>query len=61
MAEHALHRTSPLGEKFVGTCSKCGKTGLTLKDMALDECPNVRGTTPEQDLAEAINPDGEET
>jgi elongation factor P hydroxylase len=55
MGTHAIHRTSPKGpgQKFIGTCSNCGMTGLTLSDMAKD-CENVRGTTQDEDLIEAI-------
>ena len=55
MDTHAIHRTSPKGQPFVGTCSKCGKQGLTFDDMG-KECSNIRNTTQEQDLLEAINP-----
>ena len=53
MNTHAIHRTSPKGGPFVGTCSKCGAENLTFENMR-DECQNVRGTTQEQDLIEAI-------
>lgn len=55
MDTHAIQRTSPKGpgQKFIGTCSKCGMTGLTLSDTAKD-CENVRGTTQAEDLIEAI-------
>ena len=36
---HSLLRTSPKGEAFVGVCVKCGREGLTLADMASEECP----------------------
>ena len=51
---HALRRTSPKGGPFVGVCTKCGKEGLTFADTQREECPNVRGTTQEQDIIEAI-------
>ena len=54
MATHAITRTSPKGEKFVGTCFKCGQTGLTIGD-AMKECPNVRGLTQDEALLEAID------
>jgi hypothetical protein len=54
MQQHAIHRTSPKGGPFIGTCSKCGRAGLTSADFFDDECPNVRGTTPDQDVLEAI-------
>jgi hypothetical protein len=57
MGRHSLERTSPKGGPFLGTCRKCGQQNLTLK-AAFEECENVRGTTPEQDILEAINPGG---
>lgn len=54
--KHALHRTSPKGGQFVGTCTQCGKEGLTLASMS-EECPNIRGVTQEQSLIEAICPE----
>lgn len=36
---HALERTSPYGQPFVGTCIKCGQTGLNMGD-GLKRCPN---------------------
>lgn len=40
---HALKRTSPKGGAFVGTCLKCGLDGLTLDDMAKQQCVNPGG------------------
>lgn len=51
--QHALNRTSPKGESFIGTCSLCGKTGLTIAE-ATQYCENVRGLTNEQAFLEAI-------
>jgi hypothetical protein len=56
MIHHAIERTSPKGGPFIGTCRKCGRAGLTVADFFRDECPNIRETTPEQDLLEAIDP-----
>lgn len=50
---HALIRTSPYGEAFVGTCMKCGKEDLPLNAM-WDECPNPSGMTDAQAMAIAI-------
>lgn len=35
---HAVIRTSPKGEKFVGRCIKCGEEGLGLGGALID-CP----------------------
>ena len=57
---HAIERTSPKGGKFVGTCMKCGKPGLTFSDMG-EPCENVSGMTQDEALLRAIEgPDGEE-
>jgi hypothetical protein len=50
---HAIHRTSPKGGPFIGTCYQCGTPGLKLED-ALNPCPNQRGLTQEDALIEAI-------
>lgn len=50
---HSLNRTSPKGHSFVGTCSLCGKTNLTIADMN-SECENVRGLTDDEAAVEAI-------
>lgn len=55
MERHALRRTSPIGGLFIGVCTKCGREGLTIEDMQTDECPNVRGVTDAQALAEALD------
>lgn len=52
---HALRRTSPKGEKFVGVCTQCGTADLTLANMN-DPCPNQRGVTVGEAIAEAVNP-----
>ena len=51
--KHSLRRTSPKGQKFVGTCVLCGRSGLTIADMN-NECANVRGLTTDDALIEAI-------
>lgn len=50
---HSMERTSPKGQAFVGTCSLCGRTGLTLENMT-DECENQRGLSEDDALIEAI-------
>ena len=50
---HALRRTSPKGQDFVGTCTKCGRRGLTFADLN-EECENIRGTTQSEDVIEAV-------
>ncbi|MBO9602589.1 MAG: hypothetical protein J7496_08785 [Novosphingobium sp.] len=39
---HALVRTNPKGQPFIGKCAKCGAEGLTLK-QANEECVNPAG------------------
>ncbi len=51
--KHHVERRSPKGQKFVGTCRLCGKTGL-LASAALDDCENVRGLTEEEAMIESI-------
>src|SRR4029077_13065645 len=54
MAEyHSLERTSPKGERFVGRCIRCGRTGLTTAAIA-EECPNTREMTADEALVEAV-------
>ena len=53
---HSLRRTSPKGEKFIGTCVQCGKQGLTTGD-ALEPCDNLLGDTSDQALLRAIEED----
>lgn len=50
---HCLVRTSPIGQKFLGTCTRCGKTDLPMGDMS--PCENVRGVTQEGALLEVLN------
>jgi hypothetical protein len=54
--QHALHRTSPKGGPFIGTCANCGTPNLTLS-QSREECPNQRGMTQEETLLEAIRED----
>lgn len=55
MQYHVVERTSPKGpgSPFIGTCSLCGKTGLTAA-AALQRCENVRGLTRDEAVMEAI-------
>lgn len=50
---HSLRRTSPYGQNFVGVCTLCGTEGLTFSNMN-DDCPNQRGLSDAEALAEAI-------
>lgn len=64
MAKHALNRTSPKGpgQKFIGTCFRCGTPNLPGEAINWD-CPNTRGLTNEQAIVEAIegDPDDDDT
>ncbi len=51
--QHHVERTSPKGQKFIGTCRLCGKTGLPAS-AALEDCENVRGLTEEEAMIESI-------
>lgn len=53
MQTHALERTSPKGQTFVGTCRLCGQPGLSSRD-AMKPCENVRGLSQEEAVLEAI-------
>jgi len=52
---HSIERTSPKGkgQKFIGTCRLCGTPNLTAANLG-DECPNQRGLSQAEALAEAI-------
>ena len=50
---HAIERTSPKGEAFLGTCTLCGKEGLRLSE-SLDPCTNDRKLTVDEALVETI-------
>ena len=41
------------GGPFVGTCTQCGRRGLTIKAMS-EECVNVRGLTQGEAVLEAM-------
>ena len=51
--QHTLQRTSPKGGKFVGRCSNCGLTGLTIANMN-DECENPSQSTPAEEIPAAL-------
>ena len=53
MNQHALERTSPMGEPFIGTCIKCGRKGLTMR-QGFEECDNPSGMTDDEALLRAI-------
>lgn len=50
---HAIIRTSPTGQPFVGTCSLCGQTGLRMRDME-QPCFNMRGLSDDEAVIETI-------
>lgn len=50
---HALERTSPKGQQFVGLCTKCGKPGLTFADLN-EPCANPAGINAGEALLYAI-------
>jgi hypothetical protein len=50
-------RTSPAGQQFVGTCTSCGKTGIT-SSMMFEDCENPRDLSTEDALVEAVEDDG---
>lgn len=50
---HALVRTSPKGEVFLGTCTQCGTQNLPRR-AALETCPNQRGLSQDEALIETI-------
>lgn len=52
MKHLVINRTSPKGQKFIGTCAACGKQNITLDD--LEGCENVRAMTREQAVVEAV-------
>ena len=52
---HALMRTSPKGDSFFGTCTKCGKKNVSTHDQMRQVCPNPDNKTQDQSLMEAIN------
>lgn len=50
---HAIERTSPFGQKFIGTCYQCRLSGLPMS-AALEVCENIAGLTEEESMAMAI-------
>lgn len=54
-ATHAIERTSPKGpgQKFIGTCMKCGRAGLTFADMQ-EPCENIAGISQDEALVMAV-------
>lgn len=57
---HVLERTSPMGERFVGRCTLCGKEGLTLTSRLLNqECPNPARISQDHALLAALEGDDE--
>ena len=50
---HSIERTSPMGEKFIGTCVLCGTAGLTI-GQAREACANPRNVSQEQSIMDAI-------
>ena len=53
MSTHALSRTSPKGQPFVGTCFKGGMKNLTLR-AATQQCQNPANLTQDEALMVAI-------
>lgn len=53
---HNVRRTSPKGQKFIGTCVLCGRENMTIRESMETECENQRGRTADESLLEAINP-----
>lgn len=50
---HALRRTSAKGEKFVGDCVRCGRTGMTL-DQVHTPCANTSGLSDQEAIMTAL-------
>ena len=53
---HALTRTSPFGERFVGRCDKCGQEGFGMGG-ALEPCPMDHLVSDEQALLDCLSRD----
>jgi hypothetical protein len=53
---HALERTSPKGQEFIGYCIKCGATDLPGKAV-FEPCPNPAGLSQDATLLKAISGD----
>ena len=56
--QHVMIRTSPKGTSFIGNCELCGQSGLTLDDLAKEECPNYAGASPDDAVIIAIEATG---
>ena len=56
---HAVARTSPYGESFIGTCINCGQEGLDLA-ASLDECPNHAGRSDDESVLALIEEPSDE-
>ena len=54
MKHPLVNRTSPKGTAFIGTCTACGKSGITSYMFHNDECENIRQMTNEEALMEAL-------
>ena len=61
MRLHAVRRTSPKGQPFVGVCIQCGKEGITMAQAGTEECPNIRDISEGQALLEIIDPKAKAT
>lgn len=57
MSGHAIERTIPKGQSFVGTCTLCGLEGLTMQDMG-EICANPRHVSADDALLQTIRPHG---
>lgn len=55
---HALERTSPTGQPFVGHCIKCGAENLGMVG-ALQDCPADAIVSDEEALLHLIDPPAE--
>lgn len=53
---HALERTSPKGQDFVGKCIKCGQAGLTMSG-ALLPCPKDDEVSDQDALLKLLDDD----
>lgn len=51
---HAVERTSPKGGPFIGTCVRCGRTGLTIAE-AMRECDNPSGMSQDEALLQLLH------
>lgn len=52
---HSIERTSPKGGPFIGVCRLCGTPNLSIA-ASREECPNQRGLTASEVMAETIIP-----